>query len=527
MKGALLALLLGLAACANPVPPTGGPPDREPPRLVSTVPDTGAVEVRSGVVRLTFSEPIDLKSLKTALSVVPEPDTPPTLTGRGRVAEIHLGVLRDSTTYVVTIDNALRDAHSVALTAPLTFAFSTGSALSRGRLEGAVREPVAGAGVAGVDVYAYAAADTVDGLPARPLYRTQTGADGRFAFQFLGPQPLFVVALRDANRNRRADAGEAFAGPPRAVLPPDTVAVAAPWLLALADTAAPRVERLRSYSRTRHALRFRAPIARAEGSWTLADTLGNAVPVAFYLTPANPREVFLETPPLDAPRYRLTFGAVADSAGNRLAGGTETLVPSTARDTFGLRFVAFLPADGPLRPGERAGVRFSRPLPDSLLEGLVVAVAPDSTETPLVLTPLDGTAYTFPIEDSLRVRVHAERLGEAGPAERPFTRLGARELGGIAGTVAAPDALRVVVEARGAGGFLARTQPDGGGHFLLPGLAPGAYQIRAFEDANGDGRWNAAHLAPYRPAERVRWAAEPVTVRARWDNELADTLRFE
>ncbi len=524
-----LALMLAcaLAGCANPVPPTGGPPDRDPPRIVAAVPDTNAVGVTEGTLRLTFSEAVDQRSLAGALTIVPEPDAPPRLKWDGRTVEIDVGALRDSTTYVVTLDNTFRDARGVALASPLTFAFSTGPTLNRGRLAGTVRDPATGAGIAGVDVFAYDADEARAALPPRPLYRTQTTSEGRFAFQYLGETPLFVVALRDANRNRRLDPDEAYALPPAPALAPDSVAVDMPWLLARPDTTAPSVERVRSYSAVRHALRLSEPVARFEAGWQLSDSSGTAFSLqALYLSDVQPREVFFATPPLAPGRYTLRFGAIADSVGNVLPGGVETLVPSSGRDTFGLRFEGFVPAGGVLQPGAQAGVRFSLPLPDSLRATLVTTPGADSVETPVALLSGTGTTYLFSVRDTLTAIVHADRIGGTRAAQT-FVAPGTAGLGGIEGFVAAPDATAVVVEIHGEGGFSRQANADSTGRFRFPDLLPGDYRLRAFIDQNGNGRWDGGTLAPFRSAEPVRWAAEPINVRARWDNALPDTLRFE
>ena len=206
---------MGLAACATPIAPPGGPEDTTPPRLVESVPAMGAVDVRTQEVVLTFSELLDPASARQAVDVTPEPETPPEIEVRGRRLTVRFREpLRDSTTYVVTLGTALSDNHRVRLPAAIPFAFATGPQLDDGRIAGLVRNPETGAGVAGMSVFAYAAADTLpDPRTAAPDYRTQTGADGAFELAYLRDAPFFVVAVQDDNRNRRADAGEPFAVP--------------------------------------------------------------------------------------------------------------------------------------------------------------------------------------------------------------------------------------------------------------------------------------------------------------------------
>ncbi len=230
------------AACATPLPPTGGPRDNTPPNIVETIPDNGAANVSEASLRIVFSEHIDQRSFRQALSIVPEPETPPELDWRGARVDIRLiDPLRDDATYVFTIDAALRDLRGVALTAPIILAFSTGPALNAGVLAGRVVQSRDGAPAPGVDVLAYATRNNAppDSLPARPAYRTQTGPDGVFRFEYMTERHWFVAALADMNYNARPDPGESFAPPPVPALLADTAraVLEIPWILSRIDAA--------------------------------------------------------------------------------------------------------------------------------------------------------------------------------------------------------------------------------------------------------------------------------------------------
>ncbi len=230
------------AACATPLPPAGGPTDNTPPQIVETIPENGAANVSEASLRLVFSEHVNERSFQQALSIVPEPETPPELDWRGTRVDIRLAdPLRDNATYVFTIDTALRDLRGVALATPIVLAFSTGPALNAGVLTGRVIHSRDGAPASGVDVLAYATRDDVppDSLPARPAYRTQTGPDGAFRFEYMTERHWFVAALADMNYNARPDPGEPFAPPPIPALLADTARTpfGIPWMLARAEAA--------------------------------------------------------------------------------------------------------------------------------------------------------------------------------------------------------------------------------------------------------------------------------------------------
>ena len=76
MRGVRIVLVsaLGLlvTGCAKKGPPTGGPPDIEPPRLVGSSPDSGAARVALDArPSLHFSEGMEPRSTTDAVEIVP------------------------------------------------------------------------------------------------------------------------------------------------------------------------------------------------------------------------------------------------------------------------------------------------------------------------------------------------------------------------------------------------------------------------------------------------------------------------
>ena len=346
-----------LTACANPVPPSGGPRDETPPRLVRSLPPSDSVNVASSTrrIRLEFSEYVQRGSLPRALSLTPAFEEPLRFDWDGRAVDIELPeTLRDSTTYIVNLGTDLQDTRGVSLSEPIAIAFSTGPRINQGRIAGRVVEPMRGRPQQGVNIYAYAADSEAapDSLPDRPAYRTQTGEDGTFAFDYLREQRYTVVALRDNNRNRRLDRGEPFAAPPRATFSADSAGtrVPVPWLLASTDTTAPSAQRARPITRQRVAVRFSEPIRLASRSprrWLLRDTTrGTDVPVGtVYRSPDASAEVVLQTGAMQTTGHRLAIGtgAVTDTLGNVLAADTVRFEGLSLPDTLQTRFAGFGP----------------------------------------------------------------------------------------------------------------------------------------------------------------------------------------
>jgi|GEM_PF-598442 len=571
MRRLALLLAAAVAGCATPVAPTGGPVDSTAPALVGSAPEGGAVRVSDRTVTLTFSERVDPAAAARAIRVTPE-DASPTVRVRANVVTVELPPLREATTYVVTVGTDLADTRGVRLAAPLTVAFATGDALDAGRLDGLVRDPATGRPVGGLAVWAYLASDSLaaDSLPdprrRAPDYRTETAADGRFRLDYLRDADAFVVAVEDANRNGRADDGEAFAVPPaprvRPVvpdslvgdsvsIPPDTLSgppgrpsparlsprpargqlpsvseEAGGLWLARADTTAPAVRALRAATARRLVLRLseRVRLAHTRG-WTAEDSLtGAAVPLRPWRSAPAELSLVSDAPLPAAGRLRLAdAAAVSDSAGLALAPFVRAFTAGVARaDTSTVRVVGWVPsavADSvrALRTTEWPAARFSAP-PDTSALSLV---GTDGAAIPARVETDDGVTLRLvpiappPAGTTLTLRV---ALADTVVARR-FRVPAADETGGIVGAAPWPGA---VVEARPvAGGPTLTARAGADGRFAIAGLVAGRYDVRAFADADGDGRWSGGRLAPYVPPEPLRRLAEPAAVRARWDTEVS------
>lgn len=554
------ALSLFLIGCANPVPPSGGPRDETPPSVVTSRPEDGAVNVDRQSIYIEFSEYVDRASFEQALSVTPHFERTLEIDWGGDEVEIEFPeALRDSTTYIITIDTNFRDERGVQLNAPITIAFSTGSTINQGTLSGTVRGAAEGTPQEGVDVYAYATRTVPDTLPDQPNYRTQTGEDGTFTFDYLTEQPYYVIALRDDNRNRRPDPPEPFAAPPQPLIPADSQAapVEAPWVLARRDTIPPELVRVQTRSQRRLTLRFNEPVRspnRAPDRWALRDSVRDAsVPVeAVYQRPGNAATLDLRTAAMRPNAHRLIVprAAVTDSVGNALPADTARFVASSASDTLQTRFRTFMPTGlSPdttglytLWPTERPGLRFNQAVDTSALRGALTVQQPDEMPRAYDVTSDDGTIYRLTFTPPLQAGETIQLRLDGALVDRPdttFTRrfqlLPDRQRGALSGAIARAD----TTDSTAAGRFIAevfmidsdrfaprRTMADTTGAFTFTDLPEGTYRFRAFFNRNGNEQWNPGTLTPYQPPEPITWSSGTIDNRPRWDNVLEDTLRI-
>ncbi len=547
-----LAFLFLFWGCATPVAPTGGPVDKTPPALSSITPPNQTVNFDGNTLELTFSEYVDARSFQQAFSMTPDLGEQPEFKWKGRRVRVQFTApLRPNTTYILTLDNTLKDAHGVSLTQPLTLAFATGAQMNRGHLSGTVRNPQTNTGLAAVDVLAYAvpdstALDTLN-LQQPPAYRTQTDAEGLFTFAYLPEQPFFVMAIQDRNRNRRWDDGESFAVPPAPTLlaQPDSVAqpTAAPWLITVQDTIAPEVQRVRAWSTERLALRFSEPVRLSRTdtlTWAVVDSAsGQAVPIhAVYTLLRDPYSIYLHTDSLAAQRHTLRTGAAVDTSGNPLALGFHGVTPATRPDTFQLRFERFLPTQPHqiqdslwvLRPGTAPGVAFSLPLPQPQ-PALISALNADGATLPFTLDTENGVHYQLvftpplPAGTAFQVLVRDPVAGQDTVYTQYYALLSDEKKGSLIGVVegAAPAQVELYPQSPPTEAYTTTT--DSAGRFTFSDIPDGQYNLRWYTDADGNQQWSGGQLHPFRPAEPVFWYRDSLRVRARWETVMEDSLK--
>ena len=215
--------LAGLAACANPGNPPGGPQDRLPPQVVETVPAPFAiVEPFSGPLRIKFNERISERvaggSLDRAVQVSPR-------TGEIRVKHRRDGLevsvaggFEAGLVYRVTVFPVVNDMFGNSMREAFEFVFSTGPRPVPNVLAGVVVDRITGRSTEGISVVAMLAGEE-DGVQ----HVAQTDTAGIYALRYLPEGTYRVQAFQDVNRNNEADRQEPRAETVRTVTNIDTI----------------------------------------------------------------------------------------------------------------------------------------------------------------------------------------------------------------------------------------------------------------------------------------------------------------
>ena len=237
-----LSVLSALSACARIEPPPGGPPDREPPRLISIRPDSLAtLRGFDGVAVFQFDEVISeggapnrgegTGGLEKLVILSPTTRVPEVDWGRSRITVKPKEGWRPTRVYRVELLPGVTDLRSNRSDQGAVVTFTTGAPRPQTRLRGLVVDWATSRPAPNALVVATLLPDS---LP----YRAVADSSGRFS---LGPLPAgeyLVTGVLDQNQNQLQDSREAYGS---ARIPRGRTDVGELWAF-VHDTTPPRIQ---------------------------------------------------------------------------------------------------------------------------------------------------------------------------------------------------------------------------------------------------------------------------------------------
>ena len=202
-----LITLLSFQQCANPVSPTGGPLDEDPPVLVRAVPPMQSVNFSAEKIKLTFDEYVEFKDVNKQLIISPPMLNKPEFRIKQKSIEITFQEeLMPNTTYNLFFGNAIVDITEGNPLSNFQYVFSTGNVLDSMTFKGSVKDALTHEAIEGGSVMLYL--DNNDSIPydslpyfVRPYFMSRTNQEGLFQFNNLPDKDFRIFALEDGNSN--------------------------------------------------------------------------------------------------------------------------------------------------------------------------------------------------------------------------------------------------------------------------------------------------------------------------------------
>ena len=208
----LIALCL-FAACANIIPPSGGPSDVKAPQLLSTQPQDSLRNKRVTRIELKFDEYVTVSDVIKEIQISPALKFSPTVIASGKTVVIKIAdsLLQENTTYTINMGKAIKDLHESNPYIGKPFIFSTGAWFDSLQLKGSVIDASKGQrdSSGSVKVLLYDAQLPFDiVVKQKPAYVTKTNTKGEFLFTGLPSQNFRIFALKESGDNQLFDNDE-------------------------------------------------------------------------------------------------------------------------------------------------------------------------------------------------------------------------------------------------------------------------------------------------------------------------------
>src|SRR5687768_4742826 len=117
-------LTFSSTGCANIIPPSGGPRDSLPPKLVLATPADSTLNFRENRISFVFDEYVDLQEVQNNLLFTPTFEINPEVSVRLRTVSVRFrDSLLPNTTYILNFGNAIRDINESNPVRNFTYVF--------------------------------------------------------------------------------------------------------------------------------------------------------------------------------------------------------------------------------------------------------------------------------------------------------------------------------------------------------------------------------------------------------------------
>lgn len=203
---------IGLAGCANIIPPTGGLRDSLPPVLLEARPDDSTVNFGAGRITFVFNEYVEVANLQENLIVSPTPKTMPVVESKLRTVTVRIkDTLEPNTTYSINFGNAIKDINEGNELKDFTYIFTTGPVFDTLTLSGKVILAETGGTDSTLIVMLHTNPDDSAVIKDRPRYYTRVDREGNFRFRYLPAGTFSIYALKDQGMRRYLNKDQLFA----------------------------------------------------------------------------------------------------------------------------------------------------------------------------------------------------------------------------------------------------------------------------------------------------------------------------
>ena len=551
-----------IIGCANIGPPPGGPVDKKGPEILSCQPVDGSIFVaKDAVIEFEVDEWINGDSFKDAFFISPEPDVEAKFKiGLHKLKVIYKKGFDESTTYVVTVGTDFKDLNRNSLEKSYTFAFSTGSKLDYGVVQGMIIGSASTGFITALYpldiINAYDDSSKIDSsakndddnyekiigpYSAKGKYMTQSGKNNRFTLPYIPPGNYRLIVFSDKDKDRIYDPGSEELG-----LAWEDIAVENDTsrvmivLPVMRMSGPPEILNVDSRNNGQLNLIIDRPLEflpKLSDIMVTDTTSGKELKVKnLFRHPIDSSMIVLETDVQDSSIYRVKVGGGIDYWGEACV-DSFTFTGNATGDTLPPVIVK-ITAEGDSSGGVLSFLLSEDVTKAELVKGVFFSDSTflDSTAVLKKVSPWRFTisSSSFNANDTIMFNQSflKDFAGNTGLDSTifltvsPFEQLQPlKEFGSLSGELIFTDDQSIAkngdftIFAVSTGNDLYKQSHKGSGAFKLDSLPAGYYTLEAYLDSDNNGRFNYGLLYPFKAPERYAVSRmDTIRVRAGWES---------
>ena len=200
-------------SCARQAAPSGGPKDLDPPVITKSNPLNGTLNYKGKTIAITFDEYVTLDKVNEKFMISPPVSKKPEIFLKGKSLNIEFTEdFKDSTTYTLYFQDAIRDLNEANVIPNFQFVFSTGNVLDSLSVTGNLLNSSSLEALENSLILMYR--QLADSAPVKllPDYIGLADINGGFRINNIKEGTYRLYALQDKNNNKKYDlADEGFA----------------------------------------------------------------------------------------------------------------------------------------------------------------------------------------------------------------------------------------------------------------------------------------------------------------------------
>lgn len=532
-----LAVLL--AGCAGQVPPSGGPVDKSPPRILTSSPQANQLNFSAKEIRIKFDKYMVERTVESSLYFPPFDLKDLKIDWSGKEMKIRVEkAYEKNRTYILTIGAGSEDVRGNYLGKAYNIVFSTGSKIDTGMVTGNVYAPKPKP----YTVAAYRVTPDIDTLHPDvnlPRYVTQSNDSGSYALQGLAVGKYRLVCFDDQLRNYMyAPQLDLYSSATHDVVvtKEQPTVNKVDFIVAREDTSHPQLYSAALANNGLLLLKLSEPIDTSHmlpSYFVVRDSAtGDTLPADFAARlESNEYNVVVRTS-TPVKLHRKYFVTATDSLRDlqknhmSVTNNTVVIEPDSAAARVNPYYFSFADSAKGLTAYDTMFCQFVVPYMNGIPTDPGVSLL-DSAGTPLKGTVTRESNSMFMINlpklsssEWYTVKLDYRSDTKDSVVKRSFMTIDSLSLGEIEGNVTPSiPGKRVVVAAQKEGGKVFYALADSNGSFKFDRIPSGTYTIRAYVKHGQGMEYFNGKSYPYRFAEPFGVYPGKVKMRARWTTE--------